>query len=514
MQNLSVVGNRAIGKPSVDANTGKTVYTGGNSGGMMIRNSSLKTNGQTKQYYSVVNAYGIYVAENKSNTAAGGILVQSSGAKFALYNSTVTKNESASSDGGGMYFSSGVVVHLQDVTVSENKANAAAGMNIYGCTLTADGLKVCGNTSNRGAAGFAVVGKTAVATVKNAEIYDNTAGGAGGGLVVQTGGTLHMENGSVYRNTTETMGGGGYFASPSYVSFKNVEVYENTSKTFGGGFSVYVNGIAELENVTIRNNATAGNGGAVYVRGRFVAANSKLLNNQAEKGGALASDLSSGDYLNDEAGSFLTGCVLSGNEAIGQGGAVYNHRGGPVYLTDTVITDNICPAEGSAIYSNGRLGLETVTVTGNVSQNNGHAVYVTAAEFDGHSYTTGHKKVSGDLIIRDNEGGNLYLCENALLTVVGQMLGEHTYVDVTLQSGILRQHVLGIYGYEGGNLHYIITAGDRSVTDPEELSQEPAPAEDNTMLYAGVGVIGALIVLAAAAVVVGKKKKAQKSERN
>ena len=84
--------------------------------------------------------------------------------------------------------------------------------------------------------------------------------------------------------------------------------------------------------------------------------------------------------------------------------------------------------------------------------------------------------------------------------------------------------------YEGGNLNYVITYGNRSLTDPEVA--EPAPdatepdqtqqteagenetaaGEGNTLLYLGIGGVAAVILLAAVLVVVKKKK--DKASRN
>jgi len=82
--------------------------------------------------------------------------------------------------------------------------------------------------------------------------------------------------------------------------------------------------------------------------------------------------------------------------------------------------------------------------------------------------------------------------------------------------------VMGAYNYEGGNLVYTLTYGDRSVTDPEydpdmvaqakagEPAGEKASAQD-ILLYVGIGAIG-LAAVAAAALVLLKKKKAAKPE--
>ena len=146
---LSVTGNRATGKP-----TGNNTYSGGNSGGIMIRNASLRG----VAYTSVVHASGLYVANNKSNTAAGGLLIQSAGAQLYLSDSTFTGNESATSDAGALYASTGTKVQMKNITVTNNKAARAAGMNLYSSTVDIDGLKMHGNSARGAGGALAVAG--------------------------------------------------------------------------------------------------------------------------------------------------------------------------------------------------------------------------------------------------------------------------------------------------------------------------------------------------------------------
>ena len=96
-----------------------------------------------------------------------------------------------------------------------------------------------------------------------------------------------------------------------------------------------------------------------------------------------------------------------------------------------------------------------------------------------------------------------------------------------LDSGLLTQRVIGVYHYEGENLNYIITSGDRSLTEPEMVETQPeetqpdteatqgqeTQAQDNTMLYLAIAGIAAVILLAAVILVVVKKK-AGKAQKN
>ena len=76
----------------------------------------------------------------------------------------------------------------------------------------------------------------------------------------------------------------------------------------------------------------------------------------------------------------------------------------------------------------------------------------------------------------------------------------------------MSQWVFGVYNYEGGDRTYVLTAGDRSITDPEPYGQD-AETEiqtdtntGNILLYVGVGLV-ALAAIGAVAVIGLKKKK-------
>ena len=122
------------------------------------------------------------------------------------------------------------------------------------------------------------------------------------------------------------------------------------------------------------------------------------------------------------------------------------------------------------------------------------------------------------MIVRDNTNGDMYISEGTGVAVVGEKIGNKTHIEITLHSGVLSEHLFGVYHYEGGNLKYTVTAGDRSVTDPEEYVYYQAPADGaqqtktaavstDLMLYMGIGVI-ALAAVAGVVLVILKKKKA------
>lgn len=122
-----------------------------------------------------------------------------------------------------------------------------------------------------------------------------------------------------------------------------------------------------------------------------------------------------------------------------------------------------------------------LTVTDNTSDSGVGGIYLAQADYDGHSYVSSVIKIGGKMLVKDNKGTapGMYIAEGTLVNVAGTGLSGGTHINVDLQSGLLTNTVIGSYDYEGGELKYVITDGDRSVTDPE-VEPEPDVVVDDT----------------------------------
>ena len=101
--------------------------------------------------------------------------------------------------------------------------------------------------------------------------------------------------------------------------------------------------------------------------------------------------------------------------------------------------------------------------------------------------------------------------------------GPKTYMGVTLDTGLLTQRVDGAYNYEGGDLKYVLTYGDRSLTDPEfdaalvvnasgQSGENQAASAGDILLYVGIGL--AALAAIGGGVLLLKKKKPASAEKN
>ena len=531
-----------------------------NGGGIVTGRATYKENGVTKYDLVKFDIYGGSVSNNTSNANAGGMLMQSKGTVVNVYGGTFTGNKAAS-NAGAIYVSTDTTLNMTGGTITGNHAEKSGGaFYCYKSTANITGGEIHHNTATTSAGMLNAANKPCVVTIKNIKIYGNEAK-SGGALVTQSKATLYVENCEIYENQSLSGHGGAVFVSSKYSngyftnckfynnkaagmggavyasdfsdsSYTNCEFYDNYSPKQGGALMLYTASTSVLEDCIFRNNLADDYGGAIAVRGDCVMTNVLVENNTSKSnGGGIATDVNSTTGSGIMKGLETHNCQIKNNTADGQGGGFYIGKGCRVELYDTEITGNKATLEGSAIWAYEDLELHNVNVTGNTS-GSGYAVYMADSQYDGHSYFTSRNKLSGNVVIKDNEGGNLFMGKDVVFVITADGLGQDTYMDLLLHSGTVTNRIFGAYNYEGGDLAYVVTAGDRSITDPEVYVEETQPepettegteatqategtqeqGEDNTMLYVGIAGIGAVVVLAAAALVIVKKKKANKAE--
>ena len=371
-------------------------------------------------------------------------------------------------------------------------------------------------------------GDTCNVVIEKLTVQGNEAERAGGGLLQQGNSKLHLGAAEIIDNVSGKIGGGLCISSKTHCTMDGTIFRNNTGKTEGGAFYVYTASSAICDNLTVEGNHAVNTGGGIFSRGRLHLKNSVVTGNTADgNGGGIGTYRVGTNRINKKSYMTLENVQVLGNECPGMGGGVYLSMGHPAEMINVTITDNTAGAEGGGIWSGCHLRMQDLTVTGNRSGGAGYAVYLQDSKYDGQSFVRGVLQMSGDMIVKDNPGGDMYMGDECTISIAGGYLGENSYIHVNLYDGVLTQQVLGFYDYEGGDLDYIITAGSRSVTDPEQIQVEEnepeetptepggdtkTPGEEegnaNIALIAGIG--GIVLVIAAAAVLIvllAKKKK-------
>ena len=457
---------------------------------------------------------GAYIANNKAKTG-GGLVASGNNGSFTMSSGTITNNESSGST-GGLYLSAKISVKITGGTISNNTAGTSGGGMYSNKAFGAvENLKLLNNKAMKGAGGAAYLYRGTLMDFKNVLFEGNNAYTVGGGIYADSSNLYYTETlleDCVFRGNTAGTRGGAFYGS------------------YGVEFDAI--GCTFADNMAIGNGdeTGSGNGGAIAVRDIARMKDCVFTGNKAQKGGAFyGGNMQAGFSVNgwgtkaDEVGVVLENCTFQGNDARETGGAIHNAMSSFATVTNCDFTGNTAGIQGSAIYAEDDLKMTDVTITGNVAANNGYALYYADSEYDSQTYIRGLFKLGGDIIVKDNQGGDMYLDNLVTVAVTDQGIGPKTHMEVTLDKGVLTNRLYGAYNYEGGDQAYTVTYGTRSLTEPEvdpELTVLEHTAEEektqantgNIWLYVGIGVI-ALAAIAGAVLMIGKKKKSAGAEK-
>ena len=493
-------------------------------GGSVTNNESRQAGGGIYVNKSSMDFFGGSVSGNKSVKNGAGLHSNASTLRFAGTNFTANKAEGS---GGGVFISKGKITFTGGTFANNISERYAGGIYLSDTESIVNNIKVTGNSGKLGSGGFhCYKGKV---TMNNVEASGNHSDTSCGGVYSTQFCDLTMNDCLVEKNTAPR-GAGVMVNARASMTLNNVVIRYNEASE---GAGVYVNSnvsnatINDCEivgNVSKKRESTTGNmilgvGGAIYMNtatktssGQSIlhVNNTVIRDNEAE-------GIGGGVYVNIQMHMYMDGCTIENNKSGDMGGGIYQASGTLLSVKDTDIIGNTSAGTGSAIYAGSDFTLDGGKITGNKTTD-GVAVYLAPARYDGHSYTNATIKLGGDLIICDNQGtmeGDLYFDEGVAAAGTVGGFGQNTKIKVQLHSGILTNSLLAAYHYEGGDLVYTVTYGDRSLTDPEPIPSNGVNGGtvefQSVLLYAGVGVF-AVAVIAVAAVLILKKKKSPAGE--
>jgi 6-phosphogluconolactonase (cycloisomerase 2 family) len=213
----------------------------------------------------------------------------------------------------------------------------------------------------------------------------------GGGAITEDGGQVNIAGVSFTGNVAASSNGGAILNSGGklYIVGSNFSGNKATSGSGGAIWSSNLDGSVAIAGTNFAGNIAGSNGGALYITSSNgsgtdimdvnfagnIAASSSGSDPTAIGGGAIYN--TSGSVLN------LTRDVLSGNLApYGSGGAIYNASAtdANITITDSSFNANIAglpsatTSLGGAIYNQGTISLDRVTVLANAVAGNGAAI--------------------------------------------------------------------------------------------------------------------------------------------
>ena len=192
-----------------------------------------------------------------------------------------------------------------------------------------------------------------------------------------------------------------------YVSIDGMKLTGGGNVTSGNGGAIYNNELLELNNVVI-SSSSANNGGAIYndYRGNLLINQSLIIGNSATaSGGAIYNN---GGKIQAE------NLWVHGNSAENGAGiynAVYTIASGDdagtyigeIILQNTTLDNNFANSNGGAIYNQGKIYGENLTLAANIA-NEGSAIYVDGQDDSGTTATT----LFNSTIALNNSGSGNY----------------------------------------------------------------------------------------------------------
>ncbi len=501
-------------------------------GGVMASSTTMKVDGVATRFPAIVSINAGRISQNKTPKAGAGLLLQAKDTVVDMYGGQISENV-ATKFAGGVYVGKDSMFNMHGGAVCYNvtENDVAGGIRHDGGGGNHTGGEIYGNTTTRSAGGVLVGGTGNKVTFKNVKIYDNTAK-VGAGIVQQSKDcVVVMEDCEIYGNKASQEGAGIYVYTYVNLTAKNCHIHDNVAQVNGAGVWSWATSYVTLDGCTIENNqAVDGQGAGVWTRGDgFNIIGCTIRNNTSGGNGAgVCTGMMGSATPRRTPGLKIEDTLLENNTSGGQGGGLYQCSGSEGNLKNVKFIGNKATAEGGALWAVDEFTMHSVTATGNQSGGEGYAIYLADSDYDGHSHFNGLMKASGSMIVHDNQGGNLYLGEKTSMAIGEQGLSEDARIDVTLHSGLLTDWVWGAYNYEGSNLNYTITYGDRSITDPEIHTETEEPVEDpyqdgepteaptegekeapkgNAGLIAGIAAVVVVIAAAAVAIVAAAKKK-------
>ena len=504
---------------------GNKVQSGVSGAGICCTGINQTKNGVKTTRPSKINMYGGTISDHVGNY--GGAVILQSKTVMNMYNGKFLNNE-AKGDGGAIYLNGGSVLNVYNGEFTGNKAGNRGGAVCYFTNTSGEitGGLFTGNYAG-GYGGFlSAHGIGTKVTIKDLTITDNECAGYGGAVSITWNASLDMDNCEVYENKADK-GGAMYLAHKTTCYLDDVKVYKNTSTGAGGAFYLDVGNSINFTNVKILDNASASSGGGIYTRANLHLKDCLISGNQADKnGGGIATGAAftygnlpehTNGYVGRGQGMIIENTVIDSNTCTGSGGGAYMAKQNWNTIIDSTFTNNVAGELGSALFVGDDLMIKTgMTVTGNTSRTDGYAVYFNENSYDGQSHVLTMHEIGGNVIVKDNQGGDVMLCKDVALATTTEGYGKDTYFNITLSDGLLTDRVLGEYDYQGGDQFYTVTYGSRSYTEPEidtsRTADKDTTGNGDIWLYAGLGSFVAVIAAVIIILLVKKKKTATPAE--
>jgi hypothetical protein len=291
-------------------------------------------------------------------------------AEGPAYLTGVNAGQNTASSGGGFY-STAMVVSISSSTLTQNLAAGQGGGAVFTAgSLTVTGSNLSQNTATNGFGGAIFANNADLISISSSTLSQNQSAGPGGCVQSNREGgvTIRVQGSIMNQNQSNFTDGGAIFARGlgNTLSMNGVTMNQNSSNSHGG--AIYLIGPISLTDCNLSQNQTSALGGAIF-QGfpqtnpgySFSATSTTLIQNTASVGGAV----------HGAGNTYLSGCLITGNQARGDGGGiVLLNDAAVVDIVSSTLSQNTAMGTGGALVKSEGNTRMTLTIKNSVMNNN------------------------------------------------------------------------------------------------------------------------------------------------
>ncbi|MBE6623800.1 MAG: hypothetical protein E7621_06435 [Ruminococcaceae bacterium] len=288
---------------------------------------AIWTAGGDETDIKTIELYNAEFSENQAYYNGGAIYVSSNTSAY-LENAKFNKNNALADNGtkygGGAVYSTGSTIEINGAEFIENKSGYMGGaFEMHSSSVaTLNNITATDNIAENSTGGAFEIQSSSSISINNVTASGNKSLNSRGGFMDVKNAEAKIWN-SVIGESTATVGGAIAYQEGSKGGIYNTQFNNNETTSNGGAIYIYTNGEkVTLHTVSFNNNTSGAYGGAIYVSKASIADmyNISAKENSAVSGGFMY-ETTTGTVVN------LNGFTVSGNTAT-NGSIIYGNSAG------------------------------------------------------------------------------------------------------------------------------------------------------------------------------------------
>lgn len=328
-----------------------------------------------------------------SGTNGGGIATLGGSTTLLLTNSRLNMNSAPGRFGGGIYAEG--PAYLTGVNASQNTASSGGGFYSTATVVSISSSTLSQNLADgQGGGAVFTAGSLGSLVVTGSNLSQNTAPSGGGAIYTNNADLISISSSTLNQNQSNGPGGCIQSNRSGGVTIRVQGSIMNQNTTNANGGAINANGVGNtltMNGVTMNQNRSSAPGGAVNLFGPISLTNCNLSQNQGALGGAISqgnpggtgysfsatsttlsqntADSGPGGAVHGSGDTYLSGCLITGNQSRGGGGgfSLFNDAA-VVDIVSSTISQNTTTGGGGALSKFG--GSTRMTLTNSVMNNN------------------------------------------------------------------------------------------------------------------------------------------------